>query len=225
MAKVARDVVLLAQTEVGELSEGGGGGGGPPGGAGPSGGGGPPGGAGAGRGGSSTMPHKRNPVAAIAVLACAQRTPGLVATILSAMAQEHQRAVGAWQSEAETLLELVRLTGSAANALRDSLDGLQVDARRMRVNLELTGGLVMSESVAVALARPLGRPRAQALLEQAAQQVATEGRHLREVLHELPEVTAALDDSELDRALAPESYLGVSGELIDRALAAHRGSR
>jgi 3-carboxy-cis,cis-muconate cycloisomerase len=77
MAKIARDVTLLAQTEVGEVSEGGA----------------------DGRGGSSTMPHKRNPVGAIAVLACAQRIPGLVSTILSAMGQEHQRAAGGWQAE------------------------------------------------------------------------------------------------------------------------------
>ena len=119
MAKVARDVVLLAQTEVGELGEGGG----------------------DGRGGSSTMPHKRNPVGAVAVLACAERGPGLVATILTAMGQEHERAAGAWQAEWEPLLELLRLTGSAAAALRDVLAGLEVasrsDARESRPDARL----------------------------------------------------------------------------------------
>ena len=113
MAKVARDLVLLAQTEVGEAAER------------PSG----------GRGGSSAMAHKHNPVGAIAVLACAQRAPGLVATLLSAMAQEHERAAGGWQGEWEPLIELVGLTGSAATSLREALGMLDVDADRMTANL------------------------------------------------------------------------------------------
>ena len=200
MAKVARDAVLLAQTEVDELSEGGG----------------------DGRGGSSTMPHKRNPVGAVAVLACAERGPGLVATILGAMGQEHERAAGAWQAEWEPLLELLRLTGSAAAALRDVLAGLKVHADRMRANLDLTHGLLMSESVAVALAESLGRPRAQELVEAAARRAAREQRELRHVLLDMPEVTGAMGPDEFDRALAPENYLGATSQLIDRALAAHR---
>ena len=200
MAKVARDAVLLAQTEVDELSEGGG----------------------EGRGGSSTMPHKRNPVGAVAVLACAERGPGLVATILGAMVQEHERAAGAWQAEWEPLLELLRLTGSAAAALRDVLAGLKVHADRMRANLDLTHGLLMSESVAVALAESLGRPRAQELVEAAARRAAREQRDLRHVLLDMPEVTGAMGPDEFDRALAPENYLGATSQLIDRALAAHR---
>jgi 3-carboxy-cis,cis-muconate cycloisomerase len=200
MAKIARDVVLLTQTEVREVSEGG-----------PD-----------GYGGSSTMPHKRNPVGAVAVLACAQRTPGLVGTLLSAMGQEHQRAAGGWQAEWETLLELLRLTGSAADALRELLGALQVDAGQMRANLELTGGLAMSESVAAALAGSIGRPRAQQLLEDAARRAAGERRRLREILLEMPEVTDALDPGQLERSLDPASYLGSTDALIDRALARHR---
>jgi 3-carboxy-cis,cis-muconate cycloisomerase len=200
MAKVARDVALLAQTEVGEVSEGGG----------------------EGRGGSSTMPHKRNPVGAVAVLACAERTPGLVSTMLSGMAQEHQRAAGGWQAEWETLLDLLRFTGSAADALRELLGGLHVDPERMRVNLELTGGLVMSESVAAALAGPLGRPRAQELVEEASRRAAAERGQLREVLLDMPEVTGAIRPAEFERAFDPHRYLGSTGALIDRALARHR---
>src|SRR5256714_1200239 len=137
IGKVARDVTLLAQTEVGEASEAGG----------------------DGRGGSSTMPHKRNPVAAVAAEACAQRVPGLVATMLAAMAQEHERAAGAWQAEWETLSELLRLTGSAAAWLREALESLQPDPGRMRANLDLTPRLLMAESVATALTDSLGRPR------------------------------------------------------------------
>ncbi len=200
MAKIARDAVLLAQTEVAELSEGGR----------------------DGRGGSSTMPHKRNPIGAVAVLACAERGPGLVATILAAMGQEHERAAGAWQAEWEPLLELLRLTGSAANALREVLAGVEVHTDRMRANLDLTHGLLMSESVASALAESLGRPRAQELVETAARQAAQEQRELRHVLLDMPEVTSAIGPDEFERALAPENYLGVTSQLIDRALAAHR---
>jgi 3-carboxy-cis,cis-muconate cycloisomerase len=114
LGKVAGDVALLAQDEVGEVREGGG----------PE------------RGGSSAMPHKRNPVAAVSLTACAQRVPALVATMLGAMAQEHERAAGAWQAEWGTLSDLLRLTGSAAAWARDLLEGLEVDAERMRFNAE-----------------------------------------------------------------------------------------
>jgi 3-carboxy-cis,cis-muconate cycloisomerase len=110
--KVARDVTLLAQTEVGELREG------------------TP-----GRGGSSAMAHKRNPVAAVSVIACAHRVPGLVATLFAGMEQEHQRAAGNWQAEWGTLTELLTLTGSAIAWLADLLEHLEVDAGQMRQNL------------------------------------------------------------------------------------------
>jgi 3-carboxy-cis,cis-muconate cycloisomerase len=117
LAKPARDVVLLAQQEVGEVREGG-----------------------EGRGASSAMPHKRNPVAAVSVIACAERVPGLAATVHAAMAGEHERAAGRWQAEWETLGDLLRLTGSAAAWCRDLLEGLEVDPERMRANLEAAPG-------------------------------------------------------------------------------------
>jgi 3-carboxy-cis,cis-muconate cycloisomerase len=199
IGKVARDVTLLAQTEVGEAAEAGG----------------------EGRGGSSTLPHKRNPVAAVAALACAQRVPGLVATMLSAMTQEHERAAGAWQAEWETLSELLRLTGSAAAALRESLESLEPDLERMRANLDITGGLLMSESVATALASSLGRPAANELMERASAEAAASQRQLREVLLATPEVVDALGEDGIDAALDPAGYLGVADRLIDRALEAH----
>jgi 3-carboxy-cis,cis-muconate cycloisomerase len=112
-AKIARDVTLLAAQEVGECREGGG----------------------PGRGGSSAMAHKRNPVAAVSVLACAKRTPGLVAVALAAMEQEHERAAGAWQAEWGTYTELLTLTGSAAAWTRELLEQLIVYPERMRANL------------------------------------------------------------------------------------------
>jgi 3-carboxy-cis,cis-muconate cycloisomerase len=199
MGKIARDVALLAQTEVGEVAEGGG----------------------EGRGGSSTMPHKRNPVGAVAVSACAERVPGLVATMMAAMPQEHERAAGAWQAEWETLSDLLRLTGSAAATLRELLEGLEPDPDRMRANLDLTGGLLMTESVVTALTPSMGRGAAQELVEDAAGRAVREGRAVRDVLLDLPEVASELGEQGVDAALAPEGYLGVAGELIDRALTAH----
>ncbi len=193
-------MALLAQTEVAEVVEGGG----------------------EGRGGSSTMPHKRNPVGAVGVLACAKRTPGLVATMLAAMPQEHERAAGGWQAEWETMLELLRLTGSAARALAEVLLELGVDEARMKANLLLTNGLVMSESVATALTGSLGRAEAQRLVERAATESARTGSSFRECLFELPQVIDALGTEALDAALDPERYLGATEQLIDRALAAHR---
>jgi 3-carboxy-cis,cis-muconate cycloisomerase len=188
--------VLLAQTEVAEATEGGG----------------------EGRGGSSTMPHKRNPVGAVAVLACAQRTPGLVATIYGAMGQEHERAAGAWQAEWPAMLELLRLTGSAAALTRELLAGLGVETQKLKADLDITGGRLMSESVATALSSRLGRAAAQQLVERAAR----EGRPFRDALLELPDVAEALGPEGVDRALDPAAYLGVTETLIDRALALHR---
>jgi 3-carboxy-cis,cis-muconate cycloisomerase len=198
--KIGRDIVLLAQTEVAEVSEGGG----------------------EGRGGSSTMPHKRNPVGAVGLVACAQRGPGLVATMLAAMVQEHERGAGTWQAEWETLPALLRLTGSAAAMLKELLEGLEVDPEKMRSDMAVTGGLVMSESVVAALSPTLGRADAQDLVEKAARQSVDSGRQFRDVLLEARAVADSLGSGGVDAALDPGSYLGVATDLIDRTLAAHR---
>jgi 3-carboxy-cis,cis-muconate cycloisomerase len=196
MGKVARDVVLLAQTEVAEVAEGGG----------------------AGRGGSSTMPHKRNPVGAVAILACAHRAPGLLATIYGAMTQEHERAAGAWQAEWPAMLDLLRLTGSAASHTRELLEGLQVDPSKLRADLDITGGLLMSEAVATALSARFGRASAQEVVERAARA----GGPFRDALLAQPEVTDSLGSEGVDRALDAAGYLGATAQLIDRALSMHR---
>jgi len=199
LGKVARDVVLLAQNEVAEVREGG-----------------------EGRGGSSAMPHKRNPVAAVAVAACAARVPGLVAAMLAVMPQEHERAAGGWHAEWEPQRELLRLVGAAASWGRELLEHLEVDADRMRANLDAAGGLPLAEAAAAALAGPLGSRHAREVVEAASRRAAEDGRALREVLLASPEVAAGLDGADLDKALDPAAQLGAAGALVDRALAAHR---
>jgi 3-carboxy-cis,cis-muconate cycloisomerase len=199
LGKVARDVALLAQNEVAEAREGGG----------------------PGLGGSSAMPHKRNPVAAVAVAACAARVPGLVATMLAAMPQEHERAAGGWHAEWEPQRELLRLVGSAAAWGRELLEELEVDADRMRANLDAAGGLPLAEAAVAALAGALGRPAARETVERASRRAAEQGRPLREVLVESPRVAGHLDAADLDRALDPAAHLGAAAALVDRALAAH----
>jgi 3-carboxy-cis,cis-muconate cycloisomerase len=195
LGKIARDLALLAQTEVGEAHE---------------------------RpeeaGGSSTMPHKRNPVRAAVALAAAVRAPGLVATILSAMPQEHERGLGGWQAEWDAMPELVEVTADAARAVAEALEGLVVDAARMRANLDITRGLVMAEAVVMRLAPKLGKQEAHALVEAACRRVLAEGRSLAEVLSEDPAVTAVLDRAAIDAALSPEHYLGCARTFVENAL-------
>ncbi|HEV3463964.1 MAG TPA: lyase family protein, partial [Actinomycetota bacterium] len=199
--KLALDVTLLAQTEVAEVTEA----------------------ANGGRGGSSTLPHKRNPVGAVLVRAATARVPGLVATLLGSMAQEHERATGAWHAEWEPLAELLRLAGGAAARTRELLAGLEVHPGRMRAGLEVTGGLLMTERLAAALAGGLGRVAANDLIGRLSRHAAGTGRPLGEVLAEDAAVRAHLAQADLDRLLDPEGYLGSAGQFIDRALAAHQG--
>ena len=199
IAKVARDVVLLAQTEVAEVREG------------------VP-----GRGGSSTLAHKRNPVAAISAAGSAMRAPGLVATMFFAMAHEHERAAGPWHAEWRPFSELLSAVGSAAAWLRDCLEHLEVDTERMRANLDITHGALLAERVTTALAPALGRYAAHELVEATAREALASGRPLRAVLGERDEVTRHLDTDEIDRLLDPADYLGSTDELVGRALRAHR---
>ncbi|TKD35023.1 3-carboxy-cis,cis-muconate cycloisomerase [Azotobacter chroococcum] len=202
LGKLGRDLSLLMQTDVGELFE-------------PS---------APGKGGSSTMPHKRNPVGAAVLIGAATRAPGLVATMLAAMPQEHERSLGLWHAEWETLPELCCLVSGALQQARLLLPGLEVDAARMRENLDLTQGLVLAEAVSIALAQRLGRERAHHLVEQCCRQAVAEGRHLRAVLGGNAEVSSELSTAELDRLLDPSHYLGLAQRWVARAVAEHRAT-
>jgi 3-carboxy-cis,cis-muconate cycloisomerase len=200
LGKIARDVVLLSQTEVGEVAE-------------------------AQGGGSSTLPQKHNPVRAVLAGAGARRAPGLVATLLAAMPQEHERAAGAWHAEWDTLRDLLRVTGGAAAHVRASLDTLRVDPARMRANLELTRGALLAESVAGLLAPALGRGGAQRLVHDCVRRADAGGTGLREVLAADPRVREHLSDAQIDAALDPAAHLGAAAALVDRALRAHPAGR
>ncbi|MFE9914384.1 3-carboxy-cis,cis-muconate cycloisomerase [Micromonospora sp. NPDC005553] len=193
--KVALDVGLLAQNEVGEVAEGG-----------------------AGRGGSSAMPHKRNPVDSVLLTAAARRGPGLVATLFATAVQEHERAAGAWHAEWEPLLELLHVAGGASARCARMLHGLQVRPNRMRENLDATGGLLLAEAVAARLAPAVGRGVAHDLVARAASKPS-----FRAALLADPEVRAHLSNTEIAEALDPHRWLGSAGRFVDNALAAARG--
>lgn len=200
VAKIALDVLLLAQTEVAEAHEA----------------------RIAGRGGSSTLPHKQNPVDAVLITACSRRLPGLAATLLATMPQEHERGAGGWHAEWQTLTEILHLAGGAARRGLDMLRGLRADQERMLGNLAMTGGLIMTENVVARLSPALGRAAAQDLVTRVAAAAAERGQPVRQALAAEPEVARRLSAGELDAALDPAGYLGAAAQFIDRALAAHR---
>ena len=200
LGKLGRDLSLLMQTEAGEVFEP----------------------AAPGKGGSSTMPHKRNPVSAAVLIGAATRAPGLVATLLAAMPQEHERSLGLWHAEWETLPELCCLVSGALQQALLVVPDLEVDAARMRHNLDLTQGLVLAEAVSIALAQRIGRDAAHHLVERCCRQAVEEGTHLRAVLGANTEVAAQLCADELDRLLDPAHYLGQARRWVDRAVAEHQ---
>ncbi len=188
LGKMARDIALLMQGEVAEATEPGG----------------------DGRGGSSTMPHKHNPVASSLALATAHRVPGLLASFLSAMVQEHERGVGGWQAEWPIVTSIIQALGVAVASMAEAAEGLAVDAQRMRANLEATRGSVFAERVMILLGATLGRDVAHKLLEQATLKSAAQGRRLVDVLKEIPEVTRIIPAATLDSIDSPRDYLGLA---------------
>jgi 3-carboxy-cis,cis-muconate cycloisomerase len=195
--KIARDVQLMMQTDVAEAFE-------------PS---------GEGRGGSSTMPHKRNPVAAATALAAATMAPNLAATIFAAQVQDHERSAGPWHAEWPTLPMLQLVTSGALAAIVDIAEGLEVDAARMRLNLGATHGLIMAEAVTMALAEKIGKSEAHHLVEAASKKAVADRKDLRDVLTKDAKVTAHLDAGRLTKLFEPMAYQGASQAMIDRLLA------
>jgi 3-carboxy-cis,cis-muconate cycloisomerase len=195
---MARDIALLTQSEVAEVAE-------------PS---------APGRGGSSSMPQKRNPVGCATVLAAAIRLPALVSVLLSAMTQEHERGLGGWQAEWETLPEVFLLTSGALSQMQQVVVGLRVDTERMWANLDATGGLSYAEAVSTALARAIGRAAAHERVESACRRAREEVRHLLEVVLGDPEITEHLSATELKSLFDPERHVRAATRLVDGALAA-----
>ncbi|MGH3076705.1 MAG: 3-carboxy-cis,cis-muconate cycloisomerase [Gaiellaceae bacterium] len=189
-AKIGRDITLLAQTEVGEVAE-------------------------SSDGGSSTLPQKRNPVRSTLAVACARLANAHAGVLLGELAHEHERAAGGWHAEWEALSGALAFTGGSAAAAADAVAGLEIDAERMRANLEASGGLVLAERISFALTPRLGRSEAHEVVAEAAR-----ADSFREAL--LADERTGLSAEELDALLDPTGYLGAAEVLVDRALAEYR---
>ena len=192
LGKIARDVSLLMQQEVGEVAEAG--------------------------GGSSAMPNKRNPAGSVLALAAATRMPGLVAAFLAGMVQEHERAAGAWQAEWPVVAGAIESTGSALAAILGAIDGLTVYPERMRANLEATRGVIFAEKVRMIVQPRLGREVAEDLLAEAAREALETARPFREVLRARPEIASLLLAEQMDSIDRPEDYLGAAEEFRRKLL-------
>src|SRR5258707_3982287 len=196
LGKIATDVKLLMQTEVGEVFEP----------------------YAKNRGSSSTMPQKRNPISCNYMHACVGMVRQLVAALLDAMVEDHERSTGPWEIEWIAVPEIFLLTAGALQQARTLLAGLEVDAARMRANLEITQGQISTEAVMMGLAPYLGRQRAHDLVYDISRQASVSGRSLLDLLAENEEISASLDRAALAKLLDPAEYLGLSGEMVDRVL-------
>ena len=201
LGKMARDWSLMMQTEIAEVFE-------------PT---------AKGRGGSSTMPHKRNPVAAASILAAANRVPALMSSMYQSMVQEHERSLGAWHAEWLALPEIFQLCAGALQRTVEVLQGLEVNSKNMQRNIETTQGLIMAEAVMMALAPKMGRLNAHHLVEKACKQAVAEQRHLYDVVSEVDEVQQYFNLEELRLIFKPESYLGNIQDQIDAVLKEAKG--
>lgn len=197
LAKFATDIILLMQTEIAEVFE-------------PH---------QAGRGGSSTMPQKRNPIASEYVLAAARGVHALVPMMLSAMAQDHERATGPWQSEQLALPQIFVLTSGALMHAAAIAEGMTVDTKRMRQNLDSTHGLILAEAVMMAAAKAIGRDKAHHVVEHASSKAIAEKRALADALKADKALSGHLSAAEIDRLLDPAGYVGECGVVVDRVVA------
>lgn len=196
IGKMATDISLLMQTEVAEVFEP----------------------FAAGKGGSSAMPHKRNPVNSIVCISIAQRIPFLVASIMSGMAHDHERATGNWHAEWETMASIVQLTAGSLSQAITLTNGLDVDAERMLNNLELTNGLIYSEGVAHALSATMSKTEAHKLVEQCCLLVKEQGIHLKEIIKKDTLIGTTLTGELIDQLFNPVNPLGLCDQFIDRIL-------
>ncbi|HEY6348262.1 MAG TPA: 3-carboxy-cis,cis-muconate cycloisomerase [Candidatus Angelobacter sp.] len=196
LGKMARDISLLMQTEVGEVAEQ----------------------TGEGRGGSSSMPHKTNPVGCAQALAATNGIPALVSAFLSAMVQEQERAVGGWQAEWPMVAGVMQRTGLAVSTIAEVAEGLTANQKRMSENLEATRGAIFAEKATLLLAAKIGRDAARKLVEEALRKSTDQQRWLSAVLGEMPEVQQHLDAATLRDLELPEQYLGVANEFRKRLL-------
>jgi len=199
--KMAHDIALLAQSEIAEVREP----------------------AGAGRGRSSTMPQKRNPIGCATILAAAVRTPGLAATMLSSMAQEHERGLGGWQAEWTVLPELILVAHGAFVHAAFIVDGLEVDANRMARNIVATNGRIFAEAVSFALRSRVGRARASEIIGRALGRVNKEIT-LRAALDSDAAMAAVFSGDEIDALFDVSRHLGLAEETARRVAVAARQS-
>lgn len=197
LGKFANDFSLLMQTEVAEVAEP----------------------IAEGRGGSSTMPHKRNPVSCAAILTATMRIPGMMATLYASQNQQHERALGGWQAEWETLPQLIMLTGGVMQTSLDLMQGMQVNAAKMRTNLDITHGLIMAESVTLALAKSIGKQAAHHLVEQLCHRALDENQPLATLLAQHPDVSAHLSTTQIEHLLDPQHAIGSNDHFISQVLA------
>ncbi|BCA39782.1 3-carboxy-cis,cis-muconate cycloisomerase [Kluyvera ascorbata] len=197
LGKFANDFALMMQTEVAEVSEP----------------------IAEGRGGSSAMPHKRNPVSCAAILAAVARTPGLMATLYASQIQQHERALGGWQAEWETLPQLVMLAGGVLENSEYLLSGMQVNAQKMRDNLDITHGLIMAESVTQALAAHIGKADAHHLIEKICHRAIALDCPLRPLLEKDSLVSQHLSSEQLTQLLDPANAVGSADHFVRQILA------
>jgi 3-carboxy-cis,cis-muconate cycloisomerase len=200
LGKIAFDVMLMASTEVGEVSEP----------------------FVQGRGASSTMPQKRNPISSELILACAKAVRQHAGLMLDAMVQDYERATGPWHAEWIALPEAFLLTGGALHQAKFMLNGLIVDEARMRRNLDMTNGLIVAEAAMMGLAPHLGRNEAHDLVYDACRVVAGKGGRLADALAAMPEVSKHLDRKALEKLTDPANYLGAAREMVDRVVGNRR---
>ncbi len=197
LGKIARDIALLMQSEIAEATEP----------------------MAPGRGGSSTLPHKHNPVSCTVALAAAYRAPGLMASLYGGLAQEHERALGGWHAEWEVLPELCRLAAGALAHMASAIEGLEVDTGRMLTQVTDSAGILFAEAISIALAGKIGKQAAQTLISQLADDAIRMDKPLREIVEAEPRIQPHLTTDEIARLFSAELSLGASDELIDRVLA------